>query len=158
MKYEIKIKHALEKKGTIDLQRLAAIAEGIKKISEGALQIRLRGVSLTKGRKKISLKDALKKVKEILTSSSKPLLYGFSNTSCEAQLEGIKLAELIGRLNCHVNLIPLNENAHYQGRRPKQDKIKKFERILINKRIPTSIRNSLGSEISAGCGQLAGQL
>lgn len=60
MKYEIKIKHALEKKGTIDLQRLAAIAEGIKKISEGALQIRLRGVSLTKGRKKISLKDALK--------------------------------------------------------------------------------------------------
>ena len=45
---------------------------------------------------KCSLKDALKKVKEILTSSSKPLLYGFSNTSCEAQLEGIKLAELIG--------------------------------------------------------------
>jgi len=60
MKYELKIEHALEKKGTIDLQRLAVIAEGIKKISEGALQIRLRGVSLTKGRKKISLKDALR--------------------------------------------------------------------------------------------------
>ena len=60
MKYEIKIEHALEKNGTIDLLRLEAIAEGIRKISEGALQIRLRGVSLTKGRKKISLKDALK--------------------------------------------------------------------------------------------------
>jgi len=75
----------------------------------------------------------------------------------DSQSQAEKLAELIGRLNCHVNLIPLNETAHYQGRRPKQDKIKKFERILINKRIPTSIRNSLGAEISAGCGQLAGQ-
>ncbi len=60
MKYEIKIEHALEKSGTINLLRLEAIAEGIRKISEGALQIRLRGVSLTKGRKKISLKDSLK--------------------------------------------------------------------------------------------------
>ncbi len=60
MKYEIKIEHALERNGTIDLLRLEAIAEGIRKISEGALQIRLRGVSLTKGRKKISMKDSLK--------------------------------------------------------------------------------------------------
>ncbi len=60
MKYEIKIEHAFEKNGTIDLLRLETIAEGIRKISEGALQIRLRGVSLTKGRKKISLKDSLK--------------------------------------------------------------------------------------------------
>ena len=60
MNYEIKIINALEQKGTIDLQRLAVIAEGIRRISEGALQIRLRGVSLTKGRKKISLKEALK--------------------------------------------------------------------------------------------------
>jgi len=60
MNYEIKIDNALEEKGTIDLHRLALIADSIRKVSEGALQIRLRGVSLTKGRKKISLKDALK--------------------------------------------------------------------------------------------------
>ena len=60
MKYQIKIENAPEAKGTIDLQRLSVIADGIRKISEGALQIRLRGFSLTKGRKKISLQDALK--------------------------------------------------------------------------------------------------
>jgi len=60
MNYEIKIDNAMEEKGTIDLHRLALIADSIRKVSEGALQIRLRGVSLTKGRKKISLKDALK--------------------------------------------------------------------------------------------------
>ncbi len=42
MNYEIKIKNAPESNGTIDLQRLAAIADGIRKISEGALQIRLK--------------------------------------------------------------------------------------------------------------------
>jgi formylmethanofuran dehydrogenase subunit B len=44
---------------------------------------------------KCTWEDALQKVKEIITTSSKPLLYGFSNTSCEAQLEGIELARLI---------------------------------------------------------------
>ncbi|MBL7138721.1 MAG: hypothetical protein ISS17_08110 [Bacteroidales bacterium] len=60
MKYQIKIENAPEAKGTIDLQRLSVIADGIRKISEGALQIRLRGFSLTKGRKKVSLHDALR--------------------------------------------------------------------------------------------------
>jgi len=60
MNYEIKISNAPESSGTVDLQRLVAIANGIMKISEGALQIRLRGISLTKGRKKVSLKEALK--------------------------------------------------------------------------------------------------
>ncbi|MGM0566955.1 MAG: hypothetical protein ACQESX_09390 [Bacteroidota bacterium] len=60
MNYEIKIVNAKETKGTIDLHRLALIADSIRKVSEGALQIRLRGISLTKGRKKLSLKDALK--------------------------------------------------------------------------------------------------
>jgi len=60
MNYEIKIENATETKGTIDLHRLTLIADSIRKVSEGALQIRLRGISLTKGRKKISLKDALK--------------------------------------------------------------------------------------------------
>ena len=60
MNYEIKIENAPETSGTIELQRLAAIADGIMRIAEGALQIRLKGVSLTKGRKKASLKKALK--------------------------------------------------------------------------------------------------
>ncbi len=60
MKYEIRIEHSPEPSGTIELQRLAMLAESMMKISEGALQIRLRGVSLTKGRKKTSLKSALK--------------------------------------------------------------------------------------------------
>lgn len=60
MKYEIKIEHAQEANGAIDLERLMKIADGIRKVSEGALQIRLKGISLTRGRKKVALQDALK--------------------------------------------------------------------------------------------------
>ena len=60
MNYQIKIENAQEANGEIDLGRLATIAEGIRKISEGALQIRLKGISASKGPKKVSLKEALK--------------------------------------------------------------------------------------------------
>lgn len=58
MKYELKIDHAKDPKGTIDLQRLSTIAESIKKIAEGALQLRLKGLS--KAKKTVKLNDALK--------------------------------------------------------------------------------------------------
>ena len=44
---------------------------------------------------KINLEDALDKSLEIIKNSSKPLLYGFSTVSCQAQIKGIELAKLI---------------------------------------------------------------
>jgi hypothetical protein len=58
--YELKISDAIEENGKIDLVRLASIAEGLSRIAEGTLQIRLKGVSLSKGRKKESLKKSLR--------------------------------------------------------------------------------------------------
>ncbi len=60
VKHKIKIENAQEASGTIDLQRLTYLAEGFKKIAEKTLQIRLRGVSSSKIRKKSFLKKALK--------------------------------------------------------------------------------------------------
>jgi len=44
---------------------------------------------------KIQLKEALNKCIEIIKKSSKPILYGFSTVSCQAQLKGIELAKKI---------------------------------------------------------------
>ncbi len=44
---------------------------------------------------KATFDEALGKVIKIIKNSSKPLLYGFSTTSCEAQLKGIDLAKTI---------------------------------------------------------------
>jgi hypothetical protein len=59
MNYEIHINGSLDPEGTISLLRIALIAEGIRKISEGALQIRLKGLSISRGRKMMSLDEAL---------------------------------------------------------------------------------------------------
>ena len=44
---------------------------------------------------KTSWEDALENTVEIIKNSSKPLLYGFSNVTCEAQLKGIEFAKAI---------------------------------------------------------------
>jgi len=44
---------------------------------------------------KVSWDEALNKTIELIKDSEKPLLYGFSNSSCEAQLKGIELAKTI---------------------------------------------------------------
>lgn len=44
---------------------------------------------------KVSWEEAFQRANEILKSSSKPLLYGFSTSTCEAQAKAIKLARKI---------------------------------------------------------------
>lgn len=44
---------------------------------------------------KVTLDHALENVIDVLKKSSKPLLYGFSTTSCEAQVKGIELSRKI---------------------------------------------------------------
>ncbi len=44
----------------------------------------------------VSLSEAVKKSAEILADASYPILYGWSNTSCEATRVGVELAEEIG--------------------------------------------------------------
>jgi hypothetical protein len=58
MKYELKIEHSEDSDGSIDLFRLSTIADSLKKIAEGALLLRLKGLS--KAKKSFSLTDALK--------------------------------------------------------------------------------------------------
>jgi 23S rRNA (adenine2503-C2)-methyltransferase len=69
----------------------------------------------------------------------------------------LELVNLLKGLNCHVNLIPLNPTSHFSGVPSDSSTIREFGRILLEKGIPTSIRESQGSDIQAGCGQLAGK-
>ena len=68
-----------------------------------------------------------------------------------------ELFSLLRGLNCHLNLIPLNPNMHFSGKPSDPSTIREFGRILIEKGIAASIRDSQGSDIQAGCGQLAGK-
>jgi len=64
------------------------------------------------------------------------------------------LAQMLSGMLCHVNLIPLNPTATDKFRRSPYERVKTFENILRDARIPTTLRVEKGIEIAAGCGQL----
>ena len=65
-----------------------------------------------------------------------------------------KLAALLKGKNCHVNLIPINpiQTRAYKSSTPKG--VLRFKKILENKGINATIREEMGQDIDAACGQL----
>jgi 23S rRNA (adenine2503-C2)-methyltransferase len=68
--------------------------------------------------------------------------------------EARRLAALLRGLRSKVNLIPWNPFPGTPFRRPSDDRIARFQRILLDREVPTYIRKSKGQEILAACGQL----
>ena len=65
-----------------------------------------------------------------------------------------ELVQLVGHLNCYVNLIPYNETNNLEFKRSNTVQIMKFYDILKKNRLKVTIRREFGSKISAACGQL----
>lgn len=65
-----------------------------------------------------------------------------------------KLAALLSKLHCHVNLIPVNSVADAGFRKSKIERQKSFINILEKNSITATVRRTLGSDINASCGQL----
>ena len=83
--------------GTIIEQVIGACKKGKQRMDQLNAKNRIISPMIRKNKElqKVSWEEALNKVKEIVKNSSKPLLYGFSTTSCEAQLKGLELAKRI---------------------------------------------------------------
>ena len=80
------------------------------------------------------------------------LIYGVNDTPEVAK----KLASRLKGLLCHVNAIPLNPTAGYEGRATDRSRAALFKQTLEQAGIPCTIRMRRGIDIQAGCGQLAG--
>ncbi|MTL48449.1 23S rRNA (adenine(2503)-C(2))-methyltransferase RlmN [Turicibacter sanguinis] len=65
-----------------------------------------------------------------------------------------QLADLVGRLNCHINLIPVNYVPDRGFDRTPIEHIEKFEQTLKKRGVNVTVRRELGSDIDAACGQL----
>jgi 23S rRNA (adenine2503-C2)-methyltransferase len=64
-----------------------------------------------------------------------------------------RLADLLGGPLHHVNLIPYNAtDAPYRRSTPMQ--VQRFADLLKERRVPTTIRHTMGDDIAAACGQL----
>ena len=68
--------------------------------------------------------------------------------------QAAELARRCSGLNCHVNLIPLNEVSERDCRRSAHADIANFKNVLEKNGINVTIRREMGSDIEAACGQL----
>ena len=69
-----------------------------------------------------------------------------------------ELAKLLRGMLCHINLIPVNQIEEGGFVRPDNDRIRKFENTLLKLGMNATVRRTLGSDISASCGQLRGEM
>jgi 23S rRNA (adenine2503-C2)-methyltransferase len=82
------------------------------------------------------------------------MLDGVNDSDAQATL----LADLVGDLRAHVNLIPYN--AIGQGvsgieyRRPPRERMLSFLNILRDRRVVAHFRTTRGDDVNAACGQL----
>jgi 23S rRNA (adenine2503-C2)-methyltransferase len=66
----------------------------------------------------------------------------------------VQLAQVAKTLRANINLIRYNEVAGLEFKRPRDEDVREFQRLLMAKNINTHIRRSRGRDISAACGQL----
>jgi 23S rRNA (adenine2503-C2)-methyltransferase len=79
------------------------------------------------------------------------VLLGGVNDSPE---DARRVVRLLARIRAKVNLIPWNPgNLPYRA--PTPESIEEFQRVLVEKGVPTFIRYSRGQDVFAACGQLA---
>ena len=141
------------------------IKSGIERLADENLQIGL-AISLHAPtndlRKKLVPTAAPNSVEEIIESGHNYFKRTGRRVTFEyALMDGINdspdiannLAKLLQGNGSHVNLIPINPTAG-DFKRPSNNRVHDFERILSKAGINCTIRIEKGTEISAACGQL----
>jgi len=140
------------------------ITEGIEKLSKERLQINL-AISLSAPdnklrtklmpiNKKYPIEKILKAVDNYIKKTKRKVMFEYTmirsvNDSDECAK---KLAKLIKRPLCFLNLISYNPTGVFQPSLPQR--IKKFKEVLEKAGIPVTQRYRFGREIEAACGQL----
>ena len=82
------------------------------------------------------------------------LLDGVNDSVADARA----LLALARSVPCKFNLIPFNPFPGTAYRRPRAERVRAFQEILMNAEIVATVRKTRGDDIDAACGQLAGQV
>ena len=82
------------------------------------------------------------------------LLAGVNDRESDARA----LLALTREIPCKFNLIPFNPFPGTDYRKPSSERVRRFQEILMQAEIVTTVRKTRGDDIDAACGQLAGQV
>ena len=105
---------------------------------------------------KYPIETVLEAVRGMPTSRRKRVMFEYVMIKGETDSldDAQNLCELLVELGCKVNLIPLNESPDIDFRRSDREDILRFQRVLLERHIPTFIRKTRGDDVYGACGQL----
>ncbi|MEW6292831.1 MAG: 23S rRNA (adenine(2503)-C(2))-methyltransferase RlmN [Pseudomonadota bacterium] len=82
------------------------------------------------------------------------LLAGINDSDADARA----LLALTRDIPCKFNLIPFNPFPDSGYRKPSAERVRRFQEILMQADVVTTVRKTRGDDIDAACGQLAGRV
>ncbi len=143
------------------------LVPGIRKLAREDLQINL-AVSLHAAddelrsqtmpvNHKYPIAELMEAVREYIKTTKRRVTFEWAliDQVNDTPEQASKLADLLGGMLTHVNLIPLNPTQGFQGQASDKARAQRFQEILQQRGVPCTIRMRRGIDIQAGCGQLA---
>ena len=106
--------------------------------------------------KAYKVKDLIKACQNYIDKTNRRVTFEYSLIKGvnDSKAESDEISRLLKGMLCHVNLIPINKVEERDFERPDKTYIYKFRDALEKNKIPTTVRNSMGSDIGGACGQL----
>ena len=80
--------------------------------------------------------------------------YALSEGVNASESDAEELADILRGMQCHVNLIPLNEVKERDLKGVSEETVKRFMQILEKRHISVTRRREMGDDIEGACGQL----
>lgn len=142
------------------------IVPRIRQLAEEDLQITLAlslHATTDEKRKKLmpvayiySLKDVLDACKYYFDKTGRRLTFEYSLVSGvnDTEEDARELIDLVGHMNCHVNLIPVNPIEERDYKESTAQAIRAFQSRLERSHMNVTIRREMGRDIDGACGQL----
>jgi 23S rRNA (adenine2503-C2)-methyltransferase len=143
------------------------VVPGIRRLAEEKrpfhLAVSLHGATqeeraaLVPAARKWPLNELMDACREYIAKQQRRIFYEW--TLIEGKNDTPETAHAVGRLLqgqlAQVNLIPLNPTNGYDGAPTGREAAKRFQEILAEYGLPSTVRQRRGIDIAAGCGQLA---
>lgn len=106
--------------------------------------------------RKHSLSELIKACRHYFDETGRRISFEYALVKGEndSDSDADTLAKLIGSLNCHVNLIPVNPIKERDFCQSDKSAVQAFRNRLEQNHVTATVRRTLGADINGACGQL----
>ncbi len=103
-----------------------------------------------------SIREILEACRNYIRETGRRVIFEYALTDGvnAGREEASELAELLRGMQCHVNLIPLNEVKERHLKGVSEETVREFMKTLEEKHISVTRRREMGDDIEGACGQL----